>query len=486
MNLLPNQKSAITHLSDWRVGALFMEPGTGKTRVACNMINSVPNIDLIVWIAPLRTISPKSGLPSVVDEVSKWGGFHAPVEYIGVESISQSDRIYLNVRSKIEHSLKPFIIVDESLKIKNANAKRTKRLLDLSKMVEYKLILNGTPLSKNLLDLWPQMEFLSPRILNMDITEFKNTFCEYTTITKRFGSYKEYTKEFITGYENIDYLYSLIRHYVFECDLNLSIRQNYSELKYNIDSDSLSEYRRLKDKYLNDEMLLWKNNNIFLEMTQKMQHIYCCTPEKFNVIDRLFKEIMQEDTIIYCKYGNSRQACEARYPKACVLSYQKESMGLNLQRYRNTIYFDKIWDLALRIQAGRRTYRTGQQFDCRYWDLTGNVGLETLIDKNIVKKVSMTEYFKGKTKEEIASDLDIIPILAENYTYMNKKFDLEKAKTGIDVVTKSGKQAKILLFDRDNSIFPLVVIIGNKNVYYYTIDGKFYKDKDSDNDLIMK
>ncbi|SHF49177.1 DEAD/DEAH box helicase [Dysgonomonas macrotermitis] len=486
MNLLPNQQSAITHLSDWRVGALFMEPGTGKTRVAIELANSIQDIDLIVWIAPLRTIRPKDGLPSVIDEVSKWGGFQAPVEYIGVESISQSDRIYLDVRSRIEHSLKPFIIVDESLKIKNANAKRTKRLLDLSKMVEYKLILNGTPLSKNLLDLWPQMEFLSPRILNMDITEFKNTFCEYTTITKRFGSYKEYTKEFITGYENIDYLYSLIRHYVFECDLNLSIRQNYSELRYNIDADSLSEYRRLKDKYLNDEMLLWKNNNIFLEMTQKMQHVYCCTEEKFKLLEGLFKEIDESRTIIYCKYISSREACEKRFAKATVLSYQKEAQGLNLQHLNNTIYFDKIWDYALRKHSTARTARTGQEYDCRYWDLTGNVGLETLIDKNIDKKIGMVEYFKGKTKEDISSDLDIIPILAENYTYMNKKFDLEKAKTGIDVVTKSGKQAKILLFDRDNSTFPLVVIIGNKNVYYYTIDGKFYKDKDSDNDLIMK
>lgn len=486
MNLLPNQINAIAHLSDWRVGALFMEAGTAKTRVAVELVNQVPDIDLVVYVAPLRTIIPPKVEKSVIDEVNKWGGFLFPVEYIGVESIGQSDRIYLEIRHKIAQARNPFVIVDESLKIKNYEAKRTKRLLDIGSMVLYKLILNGTPLSKNLLDLWPQMEFLSPKILNMDITEFKNTFCEYTTITKRLGSYKEYTKEFITGYENIDYLYSLIRHYVYECDLQLNIRQNYNELHYLIDEESLSEYKRLKDKYLNNEMLLWKNNNIFLEMTQKMQHTYCCTPEKFNVIDQLFKGIRQEDTIIYCKYVNSRQACEARYPKACVLSYQKESMGLNLQRYRNTIYFDKIWDLALRIQASRRTFRTGQLFDCRYWDITGNVGLETLIDRNIVKKVSMTEYFKGKTKEEITSDLDIIPKLAENYIYMNKKFNLEKAKSGADVATKSGRQARILLFDRDNNVFPLVVIIDNKKVYYYTIDGKFYKDKDSDNDLIMK
>ncbi len=67
-----------------------------------------------------------------------------------------------------------------------------------------------------------------------------------------------------------------------------------------------------------------------------------------------------------------------------------------------------------------------------------------------------------------------------------KEFDLEKARSGAEVITKSGQEAKILLFDRSNKTFPLVVILENKNVYYYTEEGKFYKDKPSDNDLIMK
>lgn len=65
------------------------------------------------------------------------------------------------------------------------------------------------------------------------------------------------------------------------------------------------------------------------------------------------------------------------------------------------------------------------------------------------------------------------------------RFSLKKAKEGADICTKSGKSAKILLFDRNSKIFPLVVIINNSMVYYYTNEGKFYKDRDSDNDLRM-
>ncbi len=401
MNLLNNQIEAKSKLLPYKVGALFMEAGTGKTRVAIELVNSVPDVDLVVWVGPLSTIRPKDGLPSIQDEINKWGGFHAEVAFYGIESIQASDRIYLEARNRIEQSIKPFIVIDESLKIKNESAKRTKRMLDLSNMAEYKIILNGTPLSKNLLDLWSQMQFLSPKILEMNFTEFKNTFCYYTTVTKRFGGYRQYSKEFITGYENIDYLYSLIRHYVYECDLTLDIRQYYTDLPYILSENEMKEYNYLKEKYLDNEMLQWKNNNIFLEMTQKMQHAYCCSEDKLTVLDELFKEIDQCRTIIYCKYIDSREVCEKYFPKATVLSYQKEALGLNLQHLNNTIYFDKTWDYALRIQAGRRTFRTGQEYDCRYWDMTGNVGLERLIDQNINKKISMTEYFKGKTKEEL-------------------------------------------------------------------------------------
>jgi len=67
-----------------------------------------------------------------------------------------------------------------------------------------------------------------------------------------------------------------------------------------------------------------------------------------------------------------------------------------------------------------------------------------------------------------------------------KKFDLEAAKKGAPVVTKKGKEAHILYFERDNPKFPLVVIIEKKHVYCFTAEGKFYVDKLSDSDLKMK
>ena len=402
--LLPQQSKACEHLNKWRVGALFMESGTGKTRVAVELVNRAKP-DSVLYVAPYRTINTEKGIPTVVSEIDKWGGFNAITKYIAIESIQASDRIYLEILNFCKNFENLFLIVDESLKIKNSQAKRTKRLLELGNIAKYKLILNGTPISKNLLDLWSQMEFLSPKILNMSFAEFKNTFCEYKKITKRFACKKQYTKEFISGYENIDQLYSLIKNYIYECDLSLQVRQSYSNLHYKLCEKTKAEYNKLKTEFLDKEKLLWKNNNIFFELTQKMQHAYCCTENKFEIVDNLFTKIQQEQTIIYTKYIKSRNACKARFPKATVLTYQKEALGLNLQHLNNTVYFDKNWDYALRIQSGKRTFRIGQTRNCRYWDLTGDVGLERMIDKNISKKNDMAEYFKGKTIEQLKEEL---------------------------------------------------------------------------------
>jgi hypothetical protein len=391
------QQEAIDHLREWRVGALFMEPGTGKTRAAMTLINSTPCSDCF-WIGPLRTF------PAIQMEMAKWGGMRMPTSCWGVESLSMSDRIYMNLLSEVEKARDPFIVVDESLKIKNAEAKRTQRVLEIGKRSRWKLVLNGTPVTRNLMDMWPQMEFLSPKILSMSLREFKNTFLKWTRVTKRDG-YRQYTKEYVTGMENVDYLHSLIRHYVYECDLQLKIQQKWHTVGYNISDESRERYNEVKDDYLKDEMLEWRNNNIFMAMTTDMQRTYHTDEAKLDAVRMILRDVAPRKTIIFCRWVDSRELCQDTFKDCAVLSMQKESLGLNLQQYTTTIYFDKVWDYALYQQSTRRTFRTGQEQDCHYYELTANTGLDAMIDKNIRNKVTMSEYLKRVSLEELRKTL---------------------------------------------------------------------------------
>lgn len=67
-----------------------------------------------------------------------------------------------------------------------------------------------------------------------------------------------------------------------------------------------------------------------------------------------------------------------------------------------------------------------------------------------------------------------------------QKFSLRSAQPGKEILTRSGKNVEILVTKRDSKDFPIVAILNNKEVLLYTLEGKFYKDKDSDNDLFIK
>ena len=66
-----------------------------------------------------------------------------------------------------------------------------------------------------------------------------------------------------------------------------------------------------------------------------------------------------------------------------------------------------------------------------------------------------------------------------------KKFNLKMAREGADICTKSGKSVRILAFDRSSVHFPIVALIENRRLCCYTNAGKYYMDRDSDNDLRM-
>lgn len=69
-----------------------------------------------------------------------------------------------------------------------------------------------------------------------------------------------------------------------------------------------------------------------------------------------------------------------------------------------------------------------------------------------------------------------------------KPFNLEEAKQGKPVVTRDGRPARILAFDRkgEHRIIGLVTYMDTEISYYWFLDGRTSADFDSKYDLVMK
>lgn len=385
-----NQQAAFEKLSHLKVGALFMEMGTGKTKVALDLISSkIHKVDYVLWICPY---SLKGEIEA---ERKKW---HTDLmlDIVGCESIGLSDRIYLNLIRKVTGK-RSFIVVDESLKIKNKEAKRTERILKLGAEAEYKLILNGTPLSKNVLDLWTQMQFLSPKILSMSYNEFKNTYCEYYVRGRLKGLVKKQ--------HNIEHLIAKIEPYIFDCELELGKQKHYED--YNYSMDDREGYDALKLNCLQTPIF------DFMAISQKLQQFYCKSVLKNNLIKNLINKI-NDRVIVFVKFLNSipqkataitgdmkeqeRAAVieDFRQGKIKVLyiTYGCGAFGLNLQCCKHMIFADHTFDYAQRIQAEARIFRLGQLDDVYYYNLWCDCGLERLIQASLKKKSNLLDEVK--------------------------------------------------------------------------------------------
>jgi hypothetical protein len=72
---------------------------------------------------------------------------------------------------------------------------------------------------------------------------------------------------------------------------------------------------------------------------------------------------------------------------------------------------------------------------------------------------------------------------------MYKKFDLEAAKNGAPVITRDGRPARIICFDRKHNLNNIVALIENSEgvevaLLFYS-GGEYYSDIESDNDLFI-
>lgn len=396
MNCL-RQKQIVKKFKNLRVGALFMEMGTGKTKTILDIYKSKNLQCKIVYICPASLIR------STKKEVNKWGEFD--IEFFSSESIGSSDTLAMSLYQFLR-DFECFLVVDESIKFKNIDSKRTQRILKMCNLAKYRFILNGTPITRSILDLLAQMNILSPKILNMSEAQFANTFLEYRLDTGEKAPWRSWSKP-----HNEEALMKMISPYVAESSLDLEINTTIQKEYFLLNQEEVSEYIQKKREILSSGF-----EHRFLEIAQAFQHQYTFSSEK---IQRL-KELVCKDALVFVKFKkwfdvlsrlfdfgvfNSEQKDDLELFDIGVLTYGCGAFGLNLQKFNRVIFLDQTFDYGQKIQALSRVRRLGQDRDIEVFDLYVDTGLEKIIEKSLDKKTGTSEnvisILKNMSKEEL-------------------------------------------------------------------------------------
>lgn len=195
-------------------GELF-EMGCGKTLTTIAVAGALYNlgkIDRVLVVAPTSVCSvwphdlnqfaafpwearvllgDKKNRLKALNELKNWPFKALRIAVINYES-THRDGIFEALAA-----YRPDLIVcDESQRIKNPSAAQSKALHKLGDAAPFRMILSGTPVQNNAVDLYSQYRFLDPAVYGANFYAFKNRYC----IMGGYGQHQ------IVGYRNMDEL----------------------------------------------------------------------------------------------------------------------------------------------------------------------------------------------------------------------------------------------------------------------------------------
>jgi len=228
----PHQVRALQKALDLNKSiALFMEPGTGKTRVAIDFIGIkhqsagirkvlviAPNVALGVWQDQIDEYLPRVIDRQVVLLNKDLGTVKERIEelktlkkvdrltfvLVNYDVIADQTRFTSMGIPELKKGMKDFlkrwkpemVILDESHYIKKSTSSRSRAIHSLASVPKWKMCLSGTPITNSPLDLFSQYKFLNSGIFGTRWTDFKNRYARYGG----FGGFK------LLGYRNTDRL----------------------------------------------------------------------------------------------------------------------------------------------------------------------------------------------------------------------------------------------------------------------------------------
>lgn len=448
------QSEAIQFLNKNRQAAIFLPMGTGKTFCVIESLKMFKRVG-IHDAFPVIIFAPKIVCHSWVTEIQRFGN---GLTYVDISNGPSQKRLnimqdaladdvdifitnyeFAPKMDKLFTKLFGTVICDESTRIKNPKAQRSKAVYEIARCATYRRILTGSPITRGLEDIYGQAYCLDQGDrLGSTLWKFYNRY--FSPIDYGPGQ-----RGWVPKSGSTDRVKSVLRDVTFKKDRTDCYTlpdKRYVEIKVAPSAGQRKAFREITD--------YWRLNGreMFnaLAIDSAMRQVACgfimgdepmaypC--EKYIVLPELIQDagedsrvvvwtnfrIEQQRTIdilrdegISCAAINGSTPHEDRtqhlmefrdgHLPVIVISEQVGAFGLNeLADADLIVYMSNSYDLELRKQSEDRTYRAGRKTSPVYYDLIveGSIEehiLEILKSKHQLSKEFMRDMVLRKLEE---------------------------------------------------------------------------------------
>lgn len=461
-----HQRKAYAKLYGKSAIALFMDMRTGKSKTAIDMLAAARmegRIDSLLvicklslrkdWLTALEEHCPipyDALLPGTGNrkEWEKWLGARHDFKIIivGIESLSQGGAVEIAQRF-INSRPKPACVMDESSKISNPSAIRSKRVVDIASKAKMRLAMTGTPMSKGPMNIFMQFEFLDPDIIGIG---------DYYSFRNRYAVMGGYEGKQVIGYDHLDELAQIIAPYVHEVKrsdvfdiprkqfqvrtvaLAPEQKESYKQLRRTggiegmTPKNVLEEFLRLHEIVQGFVGIRKQRVKLSGELEEYVERKWLVPWDKSPKIVELadvFEEFPESGHIVWCQYLDELEAvknlCEIRGLTYALFyggnestrDHEKEEfragrrhvfigiqsvgdMGLELSIAHTVTYLSNGQRYEGRIQSEDRTQASTQKNSVLYIDLIAERTVDEAYYKALLSKQDLIEYVRKLIRDK--------------------------------------------------------------------------------------
>ena len=327
------------------------------------------------------------------------------------------------------------IICDESQRIKTHDAEQSKALHKLGDQARYKLILSGTPVQNNAIDIYSQYRFLDSTIFGENFYKFRN----------RYAVMGGFNRKQIVGYKDLDGLIKKEHSIAFRITKNEAIdlpEQTFETRRVHFSKKEQDLYNRIKrDSYaeldsggqITATTVLTKLLRLHLltggflvkddaskpeqvsrakldALSDIIEDYVIGSGKKLVIFARFIAEVKAIIDLVtkllprgmkqVAIYGDIKKEDRGDIvkqfqedPSTTVFIGQIDTAGtgITLTAADTCVYYSKNFNYATYSQSLSRIHRIGQRNICTYIDLEVDKTIDELISQSLAKKEDMAK-----------------------------------------------------------------------------------------------